>query len=44
MPEGPLGANRLCYDTGYQYLVRVTGYPEQCRRPDHLRQLDLPGE
>jgi V8-like Glu-specific endopeptidase len=28
-----LGANRLGYDTGYQYLVRVTGYPSGAGAP-----------
>ncbi|HET9080842.1 MAG TPA: serine protease [Trebonia sp.] len=28
-----LGANRLGYDSGYQYLVRVTGYPDSAETP-----------
>ena len=28
-----LGANQLGYDTGYQYLVRVTGYPSGTGAP-----------
>lgn len=28
-----LGADRLGYDTGYQYLVRVTGYPSDAGDP-----------
>ena len=28
-----LGANQLGYDTGYQYLVRVTGYPSSAGAP-----------
>ena len=28
-----LGANRLDYDSGYQYLVRVTGYPSSAETP-----------
>lgn len=28
-----LGANRLGYDSGYQYLVRVTGYPSSADAP-----------
>ncbi len=28
-----LGANQLGYDTGYQYLVRVTGYPSSAGTP-----------
>ena len=28
-----LGANRLGYDSGYQYLVKVTGYPSSAEAP-----------
>jgi V8-like Glu-specific endopeptidase len=28
-----LGANQLGYDTGFQYLVRVTGYPSSAEAP-----------
>jgi V8-like Glu-specific endopeptidase len=31
--EDILGANRLGLDTGYQYLVRVTGYPDSDAAP-----------
>jgi hypothetical protein len=40
--EQVLGASRLGTDQGYQYLVHVTGYPNQQReRPHHVRQLDV---
>ena len=31
--EDVLGANRLHLDTGYRYLVRVTGYPDGAQAP-----------
>jgi V8-like Glu-specific endopeptidase len=31
--EQVLGANQLGYDSGYQYLVRVTGYPSSAGTP-----------
>ena len=39
-----LSADRLGIDSGYRYLVRVTGSPGQRWRPGHLRQPDLPAE
>ncbi len=39
-----LGGNQLGYDTGYQYLVRVTGYPSSAGDPITLRQLDVHAE
>ena len=42
--EQVLGANRLMTDTGYRYLVHVTGYPDSADSPVYLRELDVPAE